>query len=138
MKPNMTERILDLTLEVICLLTGESFPPVKLSDNVTFAVPPPHSLTPERNSEKKILDVTNKIELLTEEVPKRCQDVTIYFSMEEWQYLEGHKDLYKDTMMENQPPLTSPDTQKHSFLVEDLVVVKVEGLQEKEETCNGR
>ncbi|PIO29821.1 hypothetical protein AB205_0053150, partial [Aquarana catesbeiana] len=24
-------------------------------------------------------------------------------------YLEGHKDLYKDIMMENQPPLTSPD-----------------------------
>ncbi|XP_068113052.1 oocyte zinc finger protein XlCOF8.4-like [Hyperolius riggenbachi] len=106
---HMTERIFNLTLEIIYLLTGESYSPIKFGDHVTITVPPPHSLTCDGHKEK-ILEITTKmIELLTGEVPLRCQDVTVYFSMEEWHYIEGHKDLYKDIMMENQPPLTSPD-----------------------------
>ncbi|KAM5127428.1 gastrula zinc finger protein XlCGF66.1-like [Mantella aurantiaca] len=106
---HMTKRILNLNLEIIYLLTGEIYPLVKSGDQVTIMVPPPHSLKPERNNTKKILEVIQKmICVLTGEVPIRCQDVTVYFSMEEWEYLEGHKDLYKDVMMDNQPPLTSP------------------------------
>ncbi|XP_077341386.1 uncharacterized protein LOC143986851 [Lithobates pipiens] len=109
-RSHMTEKILNLTLEIIYLLTGEYFPPVKSGDHMTITVPPPPSSTPEMNIKKKILKVTKKMmELLTGEVPIRCQDVTVYFSMEEWEYLEGHKNLYKDVMMDNQPPLTSPD-----------------------------
>ncbi|XP_073450314.1 uncharacterized protein [Aquarana catesbeiana] len=114
---HMTERILNLTLEIIYLLTGENYIAFKLSDGLVSSnlmktqspviEPPSNSL---RQKNKKVKEVTSEIiELLTGEVPIRCQDVTVYFSMEEWEYLEGHQNLYKDIMMENRPPLTSPD-----------------------------
>ncbi|XP_068112925.1 oocyte zinc finger protein XlCOF8.4-like [Hyperolius riggenbachi] len=106
---HMTESILNLSLEIICLLTGEGFPPVKSGDQVTITVPPPHFLVPERNM-KKILQVINKLtELVMGEVPIGCQDVPTFSSKEECQDVHRHKDLSKDIMMENQPPFTSPD-----------------------------
>ncbi|XP_077341416.1 uncharacterized protein LOC143986884 [Lithobates pipiens] len=109
-RSHMTEKILNLTMEIIYLLTGERFPLVKSGHHMIISVPLCDSLKPERHNMQKVLEVTKKMmELLTGEVPIRCQDVTVYFSMEEWEYLEGHKDLYKDVMMDNQPPLTSPD-----------------------------
>ncbi|XP_068113536.1 oocyte zinc finger protein XlCOF8.4-like [Hyperolius riggenbachi] len=102
-------KILNLTLEIICLLTGENCPPVMSDDHVTIPVPSSHSLISEGLDKQKILEVTRKmIELLTGEVPIRCQDVTVYFSMEEWQYLEEHQDLYKDAMMVDYKSLTTP------------------------------
>ncbi|XP_066461481.1 uncharacterized protein [Eleutherodactylus coqui] len=120
----MAENVLNLTLEILFQLIGEDYTVVKKtsSDGCRAPVcdgwgrplsptkgPPPHLLIHEDINVQEILELTNKMmELLTGEVPIRCQDVAVYFSMEEWEYLEGHKDLYKDAMMENRQPLPSP------------------------------
>ncbi|XP_073538374.1 uncharacterized protein [Phyllobates terribilis] len=124
-RDKMAEKILHLTLEILFHLTGEDYTIVKKTSNercqdpvsegwervlTPITGPPPHPLIHEDNNDQKILELTYKmIELLTVEVPIRCQDVTIYFSMDEWEYLERHKDLYKDVMIEVTQPLTSPD-----------------------------
>ncbi|XP_066461235.1 zinc finger protein 2-like [Eleutherodactylus coqui] len=123
-KNKLAENILNLTLEILFQLTGEDYTVVKKtsSDGCQSPVcdgwgrplspilgPPPHPLIHEDINVQKILELTNKmIELLTGEVPIRFQDVVVYFSIEEWEYLEGHKDLYKEAMMETRQPLPSP------------------------------
>ncbi|XP_066454430.1 oocyte zinc finger protein XlCOF7.1-like [Eleutherodactylus coqui] len=123
-RDKMAEGIFTLTLEILFRLTGEDYTVVKKTSNdgcqapvsdgwgrplSPITGPPPHPLILEEINEQKILELTSKmIELLTGEVPIRCQDITVYFSMEEWEYLEGHKDLYKDIMMEDHQPLPSP------------------------------
>ncbi|CAH2320921.1 oocyte zinc finger -like [Pelobates cultripes] len=107
----MTERILDLTVEVNYLLTGENYIVVKrpaesmlqcsspcVSDgwNRTLkpsTLPPLHSLIHERNNDQKVLKLTNQIiHLLTGEV---------------WKYLEEHKEPYNDLMIDTHQPLSS-------------------------------
>ncbi|XP_044128810.1 uncharacterized protein LOC122922306 [Bufo gargarizans] len=117
-RKEITRRILDFTLEIISLLRGEDYIILKMTSEDCFTpiihdsegwiqgpISEPHPLI----QEQKILEFTHKmIELLTGEVPIRCQDVAVYFSMEEWQYLEGHKNQYMDVMMEDHRPLPSP------------------------------
>ncbi|XP_073521132.1 uncharacterized protein [Phyllobates terribilis] len=124
-RDKMAERILHLTLEILFRLTGEGYTVVKKTSSercqdpvserrgrplCPITGPQSHPLIQEDINDQKILELTFKmIELLIGEVPIRCQDVAVYFSMEEWEYIEGHKDLYKDIMMEIPEPLTSPD-----------------------------
>ncbi|XP_073422367.1 uncharacterized protein [Dendrobates tinctorius] len=124
-RDKMAERMLHLTLEILFRLTGEDYTVVKKTssdpcqDPVSegwgrplspITGPPLHPLIHEDINDQKILELIYKmIELLTGEVPIRCQDVAVYFSMEELDYLEGHRDLYKNVIMEVPQPLTSPD-----------------------------
>ncbi|XP_073409141.1 uncharacterized protein [Dendrobates tinctorius] len=123
-RDKIAERILHLTLDILFWITGEDFTVVKKtsSDCCQASVPegrggtpspitepPPHPRIHEDINDQKILELTYKmIELLTGEVPIRCQDITVYFSMEEWEYLEEHRDRYKDMMMVDHQPRTSP------------------------------
>ncbi|XP_069616110.1 gastrula zinc finger protein XlCGF66.1-like [Ranitomeya imitator] len=112
----MAERILSLTLQIISLLTGEDYMVVRKIGNeadeldrhqgpITTAL---HSLLQTRNRPQEILEITNTItELLTGEVPLRCQDVALYFSLEEWDYVEGHRGQYQN-VMEGLRRVTSP------------------------------
>ncbi|XP_069611386.1 oocyte zinc finger protein XlCOF8.4-like [Ranitomeya imitator] len=123
-RDKVAERILHLTLEILFRLTGEDYTAVKKTPSEwcqapvserrgrpmsPITGPPTHPLIHEDINNQKILELTYKmIELLTGEVPIKCQDIAVYFSLEEWEYLEGHKDQYKDVTMEVPQPLTSP------------------------------
>ncbi|XP_068111857.1 uncharacterized protein [Hyperolius riggenbachi] len=107
----MTKKILDLTLEIIYLLSGEEYTVVKKisGDHVTSGKRScvlggwnrrqsplmdsiNNSRLPQRHNDKRILEVTNMIiELLTGE---------------EGETIEEHKDPYKDAVMEDHPPLS--------------------------------
>ncbi|KAM3910909.1 uncharacterized protein RB166_019689 [Leptodactylus fuscus] len=95
-KKNFTERILNHALGIIYLLTGEEYVIVKKNS--------PHSAT----------------HLLTGEVPIKCGDISIYFSMEEWDFIEEHKDLYQEVTLKNPKILHS------SEILEDIAGEKSE------------
>ncbi|XP_071986332.1 uncharacterized protein [Engystomops pustulosus] len=117
MDPNRSQMtgVLNLTLEIIYMLTGEDYTVVRKttrgrntsdlhgpealnSFQNTISEGPSHPLLQDRNDNRKILELTNKIiHLLTGEV---------------WQYLEGHTDVYKYIVMENHQLLTSLETKK--------------------------
>ncbi|XP_063804931.1 oocyte zinc finger protein XlCOF7.1-like [Pseudophryne corroboree] len=157
-RSRMTGKIINLTLEIIYLLTGEDYTLVKKTSvecetpssrshlsrglrktQSLITVPPPHSLIHERHNDQKILELANKIiQLLTGE---------------EWDYIEGHRGQYKDVTSldgasnrytpERCPrPLYSQDHTEENHSVpqedqdEDLFVIKVEAIEGNEDTSD--
>ncbi|KAM4642066.1 uncharacterized protein O3C94_016438 [Discoglossus pictus] len=114
----MAERFLSHALEIIYLLTGEEYTIVKKNS--------PHSRH------------------LTGEVPIKCDDVAVYFSMEEWEYIEGHKEQYKDVMMKNlkNPVQNSSDFHDDNTCTEYISEEEREENNQQEETspvpCAGK
>ncbi|OCT58384.1 hypothetical protein XELAEV_18002322mg, partial [Xenopus laevis] len=92
------ERMVNLTLEMIYLLTGEHYIPRKKSDDGGALHAPGSVIQKENNkNDKKILELmSNIIQLLTGEVAIRTHHVSIYFSLDEWDYIKGNKDLYEE------------------------------------------
>ncbi|KAM8952801.1 oocyte zinc finger protein XlCOF8.4-like [Pelodytes ibericus] len=113
-KKQLAERILNHALGIIYLMTGEEYVIVKKNS--------PHS----------------SIHLLSGEVPIKCGDISVYFSMEEWDYIEGHKDIYKDVVIEDRvshhptdiPENTAPETPSEKI---ETISISEEGDDESDE-----
>ncbi|XP_063807113.1 oocyte zinc finger protein XlCOF7.1-like isoform X9 [Pseudophryne corroboree] len=113
-KDLIIDKLLSLTMEIICLLTREDFIVVRKSgDQVTdISGPPvsdrssgtqspnteapPHAPTVERIRDRNIQAPTEVYHRETGKVPGKCKDVEVSFSVTEWDCSGGHKDVVMD------------------------------------------
>ncbi|KAM4641254.1 uncharacterized protein O3C94_015637 [Discoglossus pictus] len=123
MDTKLAERILNNTLQIIYLLTGK----VPLSQNLTSSLMKDKDL---KEMNKRIINhVLEIISLLsggeyifvennspnictnqpTGEVSVNCDDVTVRSSTKELKYVEEHKELYKDVLVENRQALKTSE-----------------------------
>ncbi|XP_075042862.1 oocyte zinc finger protein XlCOF7.1-like [Mixophyes fleayi] len=108
-KEQISEKILNHALEIIYLLTGEKYVIVKKKS--------PHCCSHTQSGA----------------VPVKCDDIAVYFSMEEWDYIKGHKQQYQDVIMETDSVSNTMEISKHLDLElpdlhnQDLDCVSIDG-----------
>ncbi|XP_044162672.1 zinc finger protein 436-like [Bufo gargarizans] len=95
----MNKRLLKLAMEIISLLTGEEYVMVKKN--------PSRPSSPHNG-----------------EVPIKFGDVSVYFTMEEWDYIEEHRDLYQKVVTEN-PISSSPVPEEPEMCMGNVKAVLV-------------
>ncbi|XP_063807196.1 oocyte zinc finger protein XlCOF7.1-like isoform X2 [Pseudophryne corroboree] len=113
-KDLIIDKLLSLTMEIICLLTREDFIVVRKSgDQVTdISGPPvsdrssgtqspnteapPHAPTGERSRDRITQPPTEVYHRETRKVPGKCKDVEVSFCVAEWDYSGGHNDVVMD------------------------------------------
>ncbi|XP_063807219.1 uncharacterized protein LOC134995897 isoform X3 [Pseudophryne corroboree] len=113
-KDLIIDKLLSLTMEIICLLTREDFIVVRKSgDQVTDISGPPVSdrssstqrpnteapppaPTGERSRDRITQPPTEVYHRETGKVPGKCKDVDVSFSVTEWDYSDGYKDVVMD------------------------------------------
>ncbi|XP_063807088.1 oocyte zinc finger protein XlCOF7.1-like isoform X9 [Pseudophryne corroboree] len=113
-KDLIIDKLLSLTMEIICLLTREDFIVVRKSgDQVTdISGPPvsdrssgtqspnteapPHAPTGERSRDRNRRAPTEVYHRETGKVPGKCKDVEVSFSVTEWDCSGGHNDVVMD------------------------------------------
>ncbi|XP_069608961.1 oocyte zinc finger protein XlCOF8.4-like [Ranitomeya imitator] len=127
-RKHLIDQIMHITLDILYLLTGEDYVVLKMSGGrVTHSSSPivsggfcrnlspnqdpqPAGRREEGTNNQKILELTNTItQLLTGELPIGCQDVTVYFSMEECDDLEKPNASVLDVRSGDQQQNPSPD-----------------------------
>ncbi|XP_072279719.1 uncharacterized protein [Pyxicephalus adspersus] len=134
----MTEKILDLTLEIIYLLTGKDCEVVKKTSDEKLTpssqrhgLSPPSFLTPEKNT--KILEATQKmIELLIRE-SENPNDYNIIIK-EEYKEEDEEYGVREPPNNRNQPEQCSPPLySQDSKRVEEPINIKVDIKEEDEQ-----
>ncbi|XP_044130789.1 zinc finger and SCAN domain-containing protein 2-like [Bufo gargarizans] len=96
----VTQKFLNQVLEIVALLTGD----------------------------KWVLSERDDLPDSQEEVPVKCDDVAMYFSMDEWDYIKSHKELYSDLVIEEPQELTelAEDTDSDESVSEEEAKEKAE------------